>query len=89
MTKKWLIRGLGLLLLIAGCAGLEVGRGFRVRPPRTDDRGLRDGAVLFQPIAKRDPNYVAPFSSFRESIWTYLGRAQYQSGKLSEAKMLI
>jgi tetratricopeptide (TPR) repeat protein len=48
-----------------------------------------DSAVAltyFEPIAKRDPNYVAPFTSFRESIWTYLGRAQYQSGKLSEAK---
>ena len=42
--------------------------------------------TYFEPIAKRDPNYVAPFSSFRESIWTYLGRAQYQSGKLVEAK---
>ena len=41
----------------------------------------------FEPIAKRDPNYVAPFTSFRESIWTYLGRAQYQSGKLVEAKV--
>jgi hypothetical protein len=48
-----------------------------------------DSAVAltyFEPIAKRDPNYVTPFSSFRESIWTYLGRAQYQSGKLVEAK---
>ncbi len=42
--------------------------------------------TYFEPIAKRDPNYVAPFTSFRGSIWTYLGRAQYQSGKLSEAK---
>jgi tetratricopeptide (TPR) repeat protein len=42
--------------------------------------------TYFEPIAKRDPNYVPPFSTFRESIWTYLGRAQYQSGKLVEAK---
>jgi len=40
----------------------------------------------FEPIAKRDPAFVAPFSSIRESIWTYLGRAQYQTGKLVEAK---
>jgi tetratricopeptide (TPR) repeat protein len=36
--------------------------------------------------AQSDPNYVAPFSSFQGSIWTYLGRAQYQSGKLADAK---
>jgi tetratricopeptide (TPR) repeat protein len=42
--------------------------------------------AYFERIAQSDPNYVAPFSSFQESIWTYLGRAQYQTGKLTDAK---
>jgi tetratricopeptide (TPR) repeat protein len=42
--------------------------------------------AYFERIAHSDPNYVAPFSSFRESIWTYLGRAQYQTGRLADAK---
>ena len=86
MTKQNLIRGLGLLLIIAGCATLESGGEFT-----SGRRALMSGdsaaaLTYFEPIAKRDPNYIAPFSSFRESIWTYLGRAQYQSGKLVEAK---
>jgi tetratricopeptide (TPR) repeat protein len=86
MTKKLWVCELGLLLLIAGCATLESGGEFT-----SGRRALMSGdyAVAlsyFEPIAKRDPNYVPPFTSFRESIWTYLGRAQYQSGKLSEAK---
>ena len=86
MTKKLWVCDLGLLLLIAGCATLESGGEFT-----SGRRALMSGdyAVAlsyFEPIAKRDPNYVPTFTSFRESIWTYLGRAQYQSGKLSEAK---
>jgi tetratricopeptide (TPR) repeat protein len=86
MIKKCLIRGLGLLLVINGCAGLEVGGDFS-----SGRRALMSGdsamaLTYFTRAAQRDPNYIAPFSSFRESIWTYLGRAQYQSGKLAEAK---
>ena len=87
MIKKCLIRGFGLLLVvIAGCAGLEVGGDFSSgrRALMTGDSAM--ALTYFTRAAQRDPNYVAPFSSFRESIWTYLGRAQYQSGKLAEAK---
>jgi len=85
MTKKWLAHGLGLLI-VAACAGVESGGEFA-----SGRRALMSGdsavaLTYFEPIAKRDPNYVAPFTSFRESIWTYLGRAQYQSGKFVEAK---
>src|SRR5215510_13849072 len=85
MTKKWLAHGLGLLI-VAACGSVESGGEFA-----SGRRALMSGdsavaMTYFEPIAKRDPNYVAPFTSFRESIWTYLGRAQYQSGKLVEAK---
>ena len=80
------MRWLTLLLIITGCAGVEVGGDFS-----SGRRALMTGDAAtalsyFARVAQRDPNYVAPFSSFRESIWTYLGRAQYQSGKLAEAK---
>jgi len=86
MTKKGWLGGLGLLLIIAGCGTLESGGEFlsgRQALMRGDDA---TALAYFDQIAKRDPNYVAPFTSFRQSIWTYLGRAQYQSGKLAEAK---
>src|SRR5215510_14591255 len=85
MTKKWFAHSLGLLI-VAACAGVESGGEFA-----SGRRALMSGdsavaLTFFEPIAKRDPNYVAPFTSFRESIWTYLGRAQYQTGKFVEAK---
>src|SRR5215471_3195213 len=85
MTKT-LIRRLGLVLIIAGCSSLESGGEFASgrRELMSGDSAI--ALNYFEPIAKRDPNYVAPFTSFRESIWTYLGRAQYPTGKFVEAK---
>src|SRR5262247_4899254 len=85
MTKKWLAHGLGLLI-VAACGSVESGGEFASGrwALMTGDSAV--AVTYFEPIAKRDPNYVPPFSTFRESIWTYLGRAQYQSGKLVEAK---
>ena len=40
----------------------------------------------FQRGARAQPDYVADLSPLREGIWTYLGRAYYDSGKLSEAR---
>ena len=85
MTKKWLAHGLGLLI-VAACGSVESGGEFA-----SGRRALMSGdsavaLTYFEPIAKRNPNYVAPFTSFRESIWTYLGRAQYQSGKPSRRR---
>ena len=85
MTKS-LIRRLGLLLIIAGCSSLESGGEFASGRRELMSGNSAVAVTFFEPIAKRDPNYVPPFSTFRESIWTYLGRAQYQSGKLVEAK---
>ena len=86
MTKKCWVCELGLLLIIAACATLESGGEFASgrRALMSGDYGV--ALTYFESIAKRDPNYVAPFTALRESIWTYLGRAQYQSGKLAEAK---
>jgi len=85
MIQKWMVLGLGLLV-VAACATLDRGGEFL-----SGRRALMTGdyptaLAYFERIAQSDPNYVAPFSSFQESIWTYLGRAQYQTGKLTDAK---
>jgi tetratricopeptide (TPR) repeat protein len=86
MILKWLAcSGLGFLI-VAACAALDRGGEFL-----SGRRALMTGdyptaVAYFERVAQSDPNYVAPFSSFQGSIWTYLGRAQYQSGRLADAK---
>ena len=40
----------------------------------------------FRRVAEAQPQYVAELPPLREGIWTYLGRAYYDSGKISEAR---
>jgi tetratricopeptide (TPR) repeat protein len=76
-------------LILAACTTLESGGQFA-----SGRRALLSGdnaAALahFEQVAKRDPDYVAPFTTLQESIWTYLGRTQYQAGKLEEARVSL
>lgn len=86
MTKQMLIRSLGLLLVIAGCATLESGGQFTAGRQALMRGDNTTAVAFFEQVSSQNPSYVAPFTSFRQSIWTYLGRAQYQSGKLVEGK---
>lgn len=43
----------------------------------------------FQNASELDPNFVYRFSPLQQSVWTYLGRAYYQTGKLSEAQKAL
>jgi tetratricopeptide (TPR) repeat protein len=40
----------------------------------------------FQRAVERDPNYFFISDAFRESVWTYLGQAQYRAGRFKEAQ---
>jgi tetratricopeptide (TPR) repeat protein len=48
-----------------------------------------EALAYFQRVAEADPNYVVEIRSFREGIWTYVGRSQYSAGKLPEARQSL
>ncbi len=43
----------------------------------------------FQRAAEMDPNYIMGFGVFQEGVWTYVGRANYATGKLPEARQAL
>ncbi|HUR71215.1 MAG TPA: tetratricopeptide repeat protein, partial [Candidatus Limnocylindrales bacterium] len=50
-------------------------------------RGEPDNAVnYFNAIAQADPSYIVTLAPPRKSIWTYVGRAHYNSGRYAQAK---
>ena len=74
------------LLSLAGCAGFEVGSQIQAgRRALLIDRPA-DALPHFQRAAELDPNYVTGFTPFKEGVWTYVGRTQYATGKLSDAR---
>jgi tetratricopeptide (TPR) repeat protein len=74
------------LLALSGCAGFESAGEF-TRGRLALVRGDPNGALgNFQSVASAEPQFVARNGPLWESIWTYIGRAYYQSGKYPEAK---
>jgi len=45
--------------------------------------------AYFTGVADQDPNYVFHSVYFREGIWTYLGRAQYETKRYPEARQSL
>ena len=74
------------LLALSGCAGYETAGEF-TRGRLALVRGDANGALgNFQSIASAEPQFIARNGPLWETIWTYIGRAHYQTGKYPEAK---
>jgi len=74
------------LLLLPACAALE-SQGDFLAGRRALMRGEPDNALsYFERVARSDPAYVAESVSPRKSIWTYVGRAHYNSGRYDAAR---
>ena len=46
-------------------------------------------STYFHHVAETDPNYVMRHGGFQEGVWTYVGRAQYLTGNLPEARQSL
>jgi tetratricopeptide (TPR) repeat protein len=85
-NSKMIGRHLSFLLLtlfgLAGCspANFQAGRQALLRGDPNAAVAYLDAAV------EESPNYVNVIQNYRESIWTYLGRAQYETKRYPEAR---
>ncbi len=77
------------LLLVSGCATFET-RGEFTKGRQALLRGDVGGALgNFQRVAEADPGFRNDEGPLRESIWTYVGRANYQTGNYAEARRAL
>ena len=74
------------LLVVAGCAALGSQSDF-LAGRQALLRGEPDNALIyFDRVARGDSAFVTDLVTPRRSVWTYVGRAQYNSGKYTEAR---
>ena len=88
LRKLLISSSVATLVFVTGCAGVQVEQDVQ------DGRaalltGRSDDAVnYFGRAAESNPNYKSPYA-LRESVWTYLGRAYYETGKYPEARTAL
>jgi tetratricopeptide (TPR) repeat protein len=75
-----------IIVAMGGCASYQVAgqvqSGRRALLMKDPESALAD---LLQ-AADQNPNYIYTSANFRESVWTYVGRAQYALGRYDEAR---
>jgi tetratricopeptide (TPR) repeat protein len=77
-----------VLVLISACASLQVGSDVNYGR-QAFLTGNNEAAVsYFQRAAKTNPDYVYG-TALRQGIWSYVGRSEYASGRLPQARQSL
>jgi tetratricopeptide (TPR) repeat protein len=90
MKTRWSVGLFSLFAFLAGCTSLRVG-GEVQYGRQALLRGSNETALgYFYSAAQRDPNYVyATGSSPKQSVWSYVGRSEYLTGRLPQARQTL
>ncbi len=89
MNAKWLLIAIASLSLVYGCATFETQGEFTKGRQALILGDVRGALGSFQRVAEADPNFRNDEGPLREGIWTYVGRANYQSGNYAEARRAL
>ncbi len=83
------ICALPLAILLSGCTAFQIGEEIAKGRMELMYGDPKVALPYFQRAAALDPDYVTNFTLLREGVWTYVGRANYASGNLAEARKAL
>ena len=89
MKKLFCLGLLSATVILAGCSAYRVGSQFQAGRNDLLVGKSASAVAYFQEAANMDPNYEKSIGYMREGVWTYLGRAHYDAGKLPEARQAL
>jgi tetratricopeptide (TPR) repeat protein len=76
-----------LFVFLAGCTSLQTGGELQYGRQALLKGSNETALGYFYSAAQRDPNYVyATGSSPKQSVWSYVGRSEYLTGRLPQAR---
>jgi tetratricopeptide (TPR) repeat protein len=90
MKTRSLLALFSLFLFLTGCASLQVGGDVAAGRQALLTGNNETALGYFYRAAQNDPNYVyATGSSPRQGVWSYVGRSEYLSGRLPQARQTL
>ena len=90
MKTKSSLALFSLLVFLAGCASLRTGGEVQYGRQALLEGNSETALGYFYSAAQMDPNYVyATGSSPRQSVWSYVGRSEYLTGRLPQARQTL
>ena len=85
--KQW-CRWVPLFFLV-GCAAYQAAGEVQSGRQALLINKPEEALAYFQQVARTNPNYIFQSETYREGIWTYVGRSQYSLGRLVEARQSL
>ena len=86
--KQWLGSAL-LIFLLPGCAAYQIAGQVQSGRQTLLINKPEEALAYFQQAAQSNPNYIFESGLYKEGIWTYVGRSQYNLGRLAEARQSL
>ena len=86
MKMAMVVLALAATTAIWGCASYRVAGQVQTGRQALLINDSERALAYLQEAAATNPNYIRESELFREGIWTYVGRAQYNLGQLAEAR---
>ena len=80
---------LSLVFVLTGCAAYQAAGQVQSGRQALIINKPEDALAYFQQVAQSNPNYIFQSETYREGIWTYVGRSQYSLGRLTEARQSL
>jgi tetratricopeptide (TPR) repeat protein len=87
-AKRW-PGWLSLIFLLAGCVAYQVAGQVQSGRQALLINDNETALAYFQQAAQTNPDYIFQSGLYRETIWTYIGRSQYNLGRLNEARQSL
>jgi tetratricopeptide (TPR) repeat protein len=86
--KQWLGSAL-LIFPLTGCAAYQIAGQVQSGRQALLINKPEEALAYFQQAAQSNPNYIFESGLYKEGIWTYVGRSQYNLGRLAEARQSL
>jgi len=88
IMRSWVL--LPLFVLLTGCTSLQVGGEVQWGRQALLKGDNETALGYFYSAAQRDPNFIyTTGSSPKQSVWSYVGRSEYLTGRLPQARQTL
>jgi tetratricopeptide (TPR) repeat protein len=83
---KKVFASVALLFFLSGCDSFRVAGQFAAGRRAFVAKNYEEALTHFQRAAHGNPNYIFESALYRQGIWNYVGRAQYHTGSIADAR---
>jgi tetratricopeptide (TPR) repeat protein len=78
-----------MVFFLSGCDSFKVAGQFQSGRQAFLAKNYEEALTYFQRAARGNPNYIFESALYRQGIWSYIGRTQYNLGKLQDARQSL